>query len=210
MTQTVFEKDGYLMRSHSETRWARMLDALRICWEYEPLLVETRHGGYLPDFYLPRVGIFVEVKGPHPTQVEVEKAIDASRYTGRPVVIACGDMFISPPGVGGGRLIVFASSERCTYSTFEFHELIRLGLGEDAYKRYLRAGHKTSHPGAFPVGDLLREAMLGTMDRSARESHLARISSGLNALKSQAFGQISLAEWAIGSFFERIDAKEAA
>ncbi len=62
--QTIFRYGGYEMRSHSETRWAAMMDAMSVSWIYEPRTVVTRHGGYMPDFFLPAVGAFVEVKGP--------------------------------------------------------------------------------------------------------------------------------------------------
>lgn len=210
MKQTVFEFGGYLMRSHSETRWAGMMDALRITWLYEPELINTRHGAYLPDFYLPHAGIFVEVKGPHPTKIEYEKAVDASRVTGRPVVIAFGDMMLNVPGVGGGRLVVCRESGPVYFSTFEFHAVIRLGLGEEEYKRYLRAGMKRHFDGTMMAGDILRDLLISGMDRSAREQHLANLCDAVNQAKSATHGQPSRAEWAIAQLAEKWLAKEAA
>lgn len=208
MKQTVFEYSGYLMRSHSETRWAGMMDALRITWLYEPELVHTRHGTYLPDFYLPHAGVFVEVKGPHPTQIEFEKAVDTFRSTGRPVVIAYGDMIFSVPGISGGRLVLCLESGPIYFSIFEFHSVIRLGIGEEAYKRYLRSGMKQSFDGTMMAGDVMRDMLISSMDRSAREQHLASLCYAINQAKSATHGQPSRAEWGISRMTEKWLAKE--
>jgi hypothetical protein len=210
MNQTIFRQDGYHMRSHSETRWAGMMDALRIDWHYEPRLVNTRHGYYLPDFYLPKAGIFVEVKGPRPTQIEIEKATDAGISTGKPVVIVCGDMNLCYPGVGGGEIFVCCKRGAIPYSTFEFHQVILAGLGDDSYKRYLRAGMKKSHPGGMMVADLMDEYLMSLMGRSDQERFLASIAKPLNEEKTARHSQVSPAEWALIKFFEVIREKEAA
>jgi hypothetical protein len=58
---------GYRFRSRLEARWAVFLDAAGIRWEYEPeqYLVSYRHRvrKWIPDFELPALGQFVEVKG---------------------------------------------------------------------------------------------------------------------------------------------------
>lgn len=58
---------GYKFRSRLEARWAVFLDHAEIPWEYEPegYHVTTRQGeiSYLPDFWLPGPGHWVEVKG---------------------------------------------------------------------------------------------------------------------------------------------------
>lgn len=53
---------GYRFRSRLEARWAVFFDALSLKWEYEPEGFETRAGWYLPDFYLPEMDIWAEVK----------------------------------------------------------------------------------------------------------------------------------------------------
>lgn len=57
---------GVTMRSKLEARWAIIFDLLGINWDYEPCHYEVGPGlGYLPDFYLPDLQIWAEVKG-HP------------------------------------------------------------------------------------------------------------------------------------------------
>jgi hypothetical protein len=55
---------GYRFRSRLEARWAVFFDALFIEWEYESEGYDLgkEFGWYLPDFYIPRVEMFAEVK----------------------------------------------------------------------------------------------------------------------------------------------------
>lgn len=61
---------GCHFRSRLEARWAVFFDALNIPWQYEPEGFSRRSREdelvtYLPDFYLPETGTWVEVKGSH-------------------------------------------------------------------------------------------------------------------------------------------------
>lgn len=55
-------------RSRSEARLAEYFDRVEVKWNYEPCILKwvDQHGcmrSYLPDFYLPDLDIYVEVKG---------------------------------------------------------------------------------------------------------------------------------------------------
>lgn len=54
---------GYRFRSRLEARWAVFFDALGVQWQYEPQGFLVGGTPYLPDFYLPEHGTWVEVKG---------------------------------------------------------------------------------------------------------------------------------------------------
>ncbi len=55
---------GYRFRSRLEARWAVFFDTLGIKYQYEPEGFMLPDGTrYLPDFYLPESGTWVEVKG---------------------------------------------------------------------------------------------------------------------------------------------------
>jgi len=59
--ETIYK--GYRFRSRLEARWAVFFDALGIEWEYEPEGFELGDlGWYLPDFYLPSLDMWAEVK----------------------------------------------------------------------------------------------------------------------------------------------------
>jgi hypothetical protein len=58
-------------RSALEASWAATLDAHGIAWEYEPETVTLPSGArYLPDFHLPELGTWIEVKGTGVPRVE--------------------------------------------------------------------------------------------------------------------------------------------
>lgn len=54
-------------RSRLEARWAVFFDRMGIEWQYEPEGFKLTHDGrqhyYLPDFFLPQIGTWIEVKG---------------------------------------------------------------------------------------------------------------------------------------------------
>ena len=53
---------GYRFRSRLEARWAVFFDALNVDWQYEPEGYQLASGWYLPDFYLPDMRLWVEIK----------------------------------------------------------------------------------------------------------------------------------------------------
>ena len=63
---------GYRMRSRLEARWALFFDICHEKWEYEREGYQLKSGRYLPDFWLPRLDMWVEVKGESPTKQEVK------------------------------------------------------------------------------------------------------------------------------------------
>jgi hypothetical protein len=56
---------GVRFRSTLEADWAVTLDGLNVIWQYEPEAVRLPSGTlYRPDFYLPKIATWLEVKGP--------------------------------------------------------------------------------------------------------------------------------------------------
>lgn len=94
--ETVY--NGYRFRSRLEARWAVFFDALNIHYEYEPegfelgkksqfLYVspeeeDTELGRYLPDFWLPQVEMWAEVKARPFTSLEHEKCEALAKGSG--------------------------------------------------------------------------------------------------------------------------------
>lgn len=57
------EYAGQRFRSRLEARWAVFMDALRVPWLYEPEGFELPSGArYLPDFWLPEMATWLEIK----------------------------------------------------------------------------------------------------------------------------------------------------
>jgi hypothetical protein len=62
---------GITFRSRLEADWAATLDSLGITWEYEPATIALPSGAtYIPDFRLPELGTWIEVKGTGVPRVE--------------------------------------------------------------------------------------------------------------------------------------------
>lgn len=82
---------GYNFRSRLEARWAVFFDTMGIKWEYEAQGFECSHRltdwlgsdgktfSYLPDFWLPELEVFAEVKGTL-DPAALGKVMDAAAY----------------------------------------------------------------------------------------------------------------------------------
>lgn len=69
------EWNGIAFRSRLEARWAIFFDALKpkLPYEYEPELISTPFGAYLPDFWLPTLHTFWIVKPDKISEEELAK-----------------------------------------------------------------------------------------------------------------------------------------
>jgi hypothetical protein len=88
---------GYRFRSRLEARWAVFFDTLGVQWEYEKEGYDLGPAGpYLPDFWLPDLQCFVEVKGATPTIGEASLCRALHAATGWPVVLVHGEVGVGP------------------------------------------------------------------------------------------------------------------
>lgn len=89
------EYNGYRFRSRLEARWAVFFDAIGLRYEYEPEGYETYDGiKYLPDFYLPDLGVYFEVKRASVGEEEKKKIlqkIEEFAYNRHSLIICFGD-----------------------------------------------------------------------------------------------------------------------
>jgi hypothetical protein len=82
---------GYRFRSRLEARWAVFFDHMGTKWEYEKEGYHLSNGEmYLPDFWLPDLGIWIEIKGQEPTKAELERCRLLREATGNAVAIFPG------------------------------------------------------------------------------------------------------------------------
>ena len=81
---------GYRFRSRLEARWAVFFDVLGIEWQYEPEGYNIDGVMYLPDFYLPQVGMFAEIKPAGLSEDEIEKVNSLAYNTNKPVLMLIG------------------------------------------------------------------------------------------------------------------------
>lgn len=115
---------GYRFRSRLEARWAVFFDTLGEPWEYEKEGFELPSGRYLPDFWLPGLGCWFEVKGELPNAQEMtfgrELSFDSpvvfayGNVGQNPLFICCHDCCDSGGGVGDhdGRFAIYGNKLR--------------------------------------------------------------------------------------------------
>lgn len=84
------EYNGLKYRSRTEARWAVVFDALGWRHQYEPEGFLLPSGPYCPDFYLPDVDAYFEVKGREPTDREKRKAEELCVATQTVVIVSKG------------------------------------------------------------------------------------------------------------------------
>lgn len=82
---------GYRFRSRLEARWAVFFDALGIRFEYEKEGFDLEDvGRYLPDFWLPQVNMWAEVKPSTFTYNELKRCWALQEMTGHEIVLLDG------------------------------------------------------------------------------------------------------------------------
>jgi hypothetical protein len=86
------EYRGYRFRSRAEARWAVFFDTAGVGYRYEADGFQMGRRRYLPDFFLPHLQAWVEIKGPEPTDEERQKAWWLSQATRQTVYVFWGEM----------------------------------------------------------------------------------------------------------------------
>jgi len=79
--------NGHRFRSRREARWAVFFDFLGIKFRYEEEGFDLDGVWYLPDFWLPDLGVWLEIKGYAPNYEEQEKAALLALRSDAPVLI---------------------------------------------------------------------------------------------------------------------------
>lgn len=98
---------GITFRSALEASWARTLDSLGVRWEYEPEMIALPSGeNYLPDFRLPEIGAWLEVKGDNIPRIE------KARELGRTLACDCNPKFTCDCRWRGGWIVIVGHPPR--------------------------------------------------------------------------------------------------
>lgn len=205
---SVIPHQDYWMRSYSEVKWATMMDALELRWLYEHRLYETRHGMYLPDFFLYGANIYLEVKGPCPSQIEIEKAMDVQKKSGCPVVFAWGTMASDIHGVNGAKLSFIQGNRVVHIDSKEFAPLIEHGLGVDYFYDHLPVGAQQKYNGMKSINNILHTIIFGLFGRNEMERDRAKNHATLNSRKVKQHTVRTKSELAVSTFLKtRIGAR---
>lgn len=89
---------GVTFRSRLEAKWAVFMDHLEVQWHYEPETYSLSSGWYVPDFWVPSVDSFLEIKpadfNPYPSPlvvgIELEKCRELEALTQKRVFLFSG------------------------------------------------------------------------------------------------------------------------
>lgn len=102
--------NGYRFRSRLEARWAVFFDAAGIPYEYEPEGYVLSDGTcYLPDFYLPSLHMYLEIKH---SNIQREERLEAMKKLEE---LFDGDCFKEE---GNGIVVALAIGEPFEYDTY--------------------------------------------------------------------------------------------
>ncbi len=200
-----YEHRGWMMRSHTELLWARVFDAAEIQYLHEPGLFDTPHGWYLPDFYMPNIDIYVEIKGVEPTEIEKEKAAAVILATGKPLMFISG----KPNADRGGFCSCMAHfkivDKWITMPMCDFDQMYRRGMGELRWQRLIHAGMPGDEGDVSSASELLASFFLSGELRKFYEE-MAKKDRDVTAAKLMAsLPAPSIPELAIKEFFAMLD-----
>lgn len=78
---------GYRFRSRMEARWAVFMDHLGVKFDYEPEAYALPSGGYLPDFFVPELDAYIEIKNPEVKDRDDRKILDLASATRKIVYV---------------------------------------------------------------------------------------------------------------------------
>ena len=91
--ETVY--NGYRFRSRLEARWAVFFDAFGTVYQYEPEGFDLGKAGYyLPDFWLPELKFWIEIKGRKPSKSEILKAASFAWNGDKNIAVVYGDCYV--------------------------------------------------------------------------------------------------------------------
>lgn len=187
----IFHHNGYPMRSHSETRWASMMDCMGIRWIYEPRLFKTSLGMYLPDFYLPDMDAYLEVKGAAPSEQEIQKASDVQDQTGCPVIFGHGKPRMEGLHLSGGKLSSWIGGKPIHVTLYELSQGLEKYSGIHACARLANAGRIQQAPSCVSIGYAVNEYLRSFIPKSEEEKDRAKENKELNAKKQPVVGPIT-------------------
>jgi len=88
--------NGYRFRSRLEARWAVFFDHMGFEYQYELEGFDLDGIWYLPDFYLPKVKMWAEVKAGEFSYDEISKVKLLAKHTNQPVLMLGGEPKAKP------------------------------------------------------------------------------------------------------------------
>lgn len=166
---------GVTYRSRVEARWAVFFEAMGWAATYEQEGLDLDGVWYLPDFWLPALGVYAEIKADAPTQEEAEKCQRLADASSRTVWLLAGS-----PTAGAYKLHEFAKGRAAANPALrEFRDCRRC----ERTVIYHRSGDNTSW-GWQEIGERCGRADCG--DREP--GFFGRVDKALAGASDERFG----------------------
>ena len=146
---------GHRFRSRLEARWAVFFDAAGIPWDYETEGFSLPSGPYLPDFWLPAIGVWAEVKPDLPSEREIQLCVELSRACsgqGHRVAILAGSL---REYQAGGSCLLLGSGEGGVVQGLDW----LCGRTREAFTAALGARFEHGESGPVHVSRIVRPVM---------------------------------------------------
>ena len=129
------EYNRYKFRSRLEARWAVYFDSLGIEYEYEKEGYDLgKVGRYLPDFWLPQVNMWAEIKGKPFTKTELLKCEALAKHTGYECLLLSG-----LPDVK-----MYFATDKLDYMVTDYHNYCF-----DEHRFFCNCGYSAEYPFPF-------------------------------------------------------------
>lgn len=156
--------NGFTFRSRMEARWAVFMDSLGVKYNYEPEAYELDKGlVYLPDFWVPSLETFIEIKPDKPKAHEEHKAMLLARQSMHRVIILTGNPVLPTNDLHGGYIYFPSGSADEYYWWCECPRCGAFGIEWGGSSHKLQCSHLT---GGYQNFDSCR--LIAAYDRSAR------------------------------------------
>jgi hypothetical protein len=130
------EYNGYKFRSRLEARWAVFFDALGVKYEYEKEGYQLDSGWYLPDFWLPGLDFWLEIKGDEATIKEEYLAQELAAMTNKSVSILTGQIGLS--AYDHGLTIYEGDGSMCDFFWAECSVCGQVGITYNSHLEHLK------------------------------------------------------------------------
>lgn len=161
---------GVRFRSRLEARWAVFYDALGLEWHYEHEGYQLPSGWYLPDFWLPSLGVWIEIKPTDPGHgAELQLCEELAAGTHKSVLLFFGE--VNPPNDEPYSSAYWIGGPDCTDMDYHWCVCLRCGkLGvqyqgrgnricrEKCHAKYDDKGYSAHHPRILAAYEAARVA----------------------------------------------------
>lgn len=157
---------GIIFRSRTEARWAVFMDEIGVRYDYEPEAYELEKGiVYLPDFWIPSIETYLEIKPDKPNSFEEKKAFLLARKRTKRVIVFVGNPVLPSNDIHSGYMYFPSGSADEYYWWCECPMCGAFGIEWGGSSHKLQCGHSAVGCQNFDSKRLVRAYEIATQRR---------------------------------------------